>query len=746
MHISPAVIIRFQWGAESCPTQETVPMRKLLLLIVFSTLLLPSWARTGNTASPQKSYSIRRLGPGEAVKFDGQLDDPVWATAEVATDFLTKIPRELEPATQKSEVRLLYDEKNIYIAFTCWQDTKPVVTDMARDFQVTSNDEIEIVFDTFDDERNGFTFVTNPKGALLDIQFGNDGDDMNRSWNGVWNVKTHIYEHSWTAEFVIPFKTLRFAKSEKQHWGVNFLRRARFVNEESCWAFVPKRYLVGKVSLAGDLLGLEDVKPGRNLKIKPFVSGTATHLKDRSGKPDYYVGKAGLDLKYGVTSGLTLDFTANTDFSQVEADVQQTNLTRFSLYFPEKREFFLENNNIFQMGEQSTPGGTSDVMLFYSRRIGLDPDGNPIPLLGGIRLSGRVDRYELGFMNMQSKELGDTPANNFTVARVRRAILSRSDVGAMYIGREATGTSGNYNRVFGLDTNLRFTSNWALNGFIAKSETPNRSGRDWAGSASLNYSGRSYKFGAKYRDIEPNFNAEQGFILRTNIHLYSGNFSWMFHPEHFLNIREIRPGITINNYLTAENDLDTRTVNASFNVEFRNSSQFQFYREQSHEILRSDFSPFPRRSIPFGEYRYSFYHVSYNHDSSRMLSPTLQFDKGSYYNGNRTRWGGGIAFHPSANLSFTTTVQRDNVDIPAGSYGINLMLWRVNYAFNTRMFLNALIQYNSLTGQVSSNIRFNLIHHPLSDLFIVYNDSHDRWTGDLIGRSLSVKFTQMFDW
>ncbi len=722
-------------------------MRKLALtIIIFFSTLLPVWSRPAGSIDSQKSYTIRRLEQGETIQVDGQFSEASWARAEVATDFITKIPREREPATQKTEVRMLYDNKNIYVGFTCWQATKPVVVDMGRDFQVTMNDEVEVIFDTFNDERNGFNFVTNPKGALLDQQFGNDGDEMNRNWNGVWNVKTHVYEDRWTAEFVIPFKTLRFARSEKQLWGVNFLRRARFLNEESCWSFVPKRYLVGKVSLAGDMVGLENVKPGRNLKIKPFVSGTATKITARAGKQDFTVGKPGLDLKYGVTSGLTLDFTANTDFSQVEADVQQSNLTRFNLFFPEKREFFLENNNIFQMGEPVTYQGNSDVMLFYSRRIGLDPGGNPIPLLGGVRLSGRVDKYELGFMNIQSKELGSTPASNFTVARVRRAVFGMSDFGFMYTGREATSTAGDYNRVFGFDTNLRFTRNWALRGFVGKSETPGRSGKDWAGGAGLTYSGLSYKFGAKYRDIDPNFNAEMGFLLRTNVHLYSGNFARLFHPQKFFRIREIRPGITVNNYLTADNELETRTINTSLDVEFRDSSQFQLYREQSHEILRIDFSPFPNRSIPAGEYRYSFYHLSYTHNNSAMFSPSLQLEKGSYYDGNRTRWGGGIAFHPMANLSLSTTVQRDNVDIPAGSYGLNLMLWRVNYAFSTRMFLNALIQYNSLTGQISSNLRFNLIHHPLSDLFIVYNDSHERWTGDLVGRSLSIKFTQMFDW
>ena len=706
----------------------------------------PVWAGSdADDNKAAKTYEIRRLAENESIKLDGQLNEPAWQSADIGSDFVQQVPREGEPATQRTEFRLLYDQKNIYIGIQCWQAAKIVVTDMHRDFAVMDNDIIEVIFDSFHDRTGGFDFATNPSGALFDVQWSGDGTEANTNWNAVWDVKTRVYESSWTAEFVIPFKTLRFTNSEKQEWGLNLRRAARYINEGSCWSSIPRRFKLGTVSLAGTMAGLENVQPGRNLKVKPYMLGSATRLPSRQNKPDFYLGKLGLDLKYGLTKGLTLDFTANTDFSQVEADVQQTNLTRFSLFFPEKREFFLENSNLFHMGEVLS-NGSSDVMLFYSRRIGLDADGTPIPLLGGTRLSGHSGSYELGLLNMQSKELGTTPANNFTVARVRRHFGKNSDVGAIFINRQATGVDGNYNRVFGLDTNLRFTQNLIFNGFLAKSQTPRKSGNDWAGGVNLSYSKQSYRFWTRYREVDQNFNSEVGFVRRKDVRMLGGNFTWLFHPEDLLKIREIRPNLTVYNYLNAtDNKLDTRTVNSGIDIEFHNGSLFQAWQEQTREILKNEFMPFPGRAIGQGDYGYGLFHLSYTHDNTRIISPNVQFEKGAYYNGHRTKWGGGFKFHPNAHISFETSIQRDQVEVSSGTYGVNLMLWRVNYSFNTRMFLDALIQYNSLTGQVNSNIRFNLIHHPLSDLFIVYNDNRDRRSGELVNRVLSIKFTQLFD-
>jgi hypothetical protein len=719
--------------------------KSLIKYSFFLILAFPLWSSAGDDIQPEaKVYVIHKLSDGEVIKIDGELNEPGWAAANIAKDFTQQAPNQGELATQKTEARLLYDEKNLYIGIRCWQTGKVIVTDMHRDFGVGDNDILEIILDTYHDHMNGFDFSTNPSGALMDAQWSGNGSESNMNWNGVWDVRTRIYEDSWTAEFVIPFKTLRFTGTGIQEWGINFRRSARYINEGSTWSPLPRRFMLGMVSLAGTVKGIEDVQPGRNLKLKPFISGSATRIPSRPGKPDYYLGKFGLDLKYGLTTGLTFDFTANTDFSQVEADVQQVNLTRFSLFFPEKREFFLENSTLFHLGEV-LGGGSSDVMLFYSRRIGLDDSGNPIPLLGGVRLSGHVQNYEIGFLNMQSKEVGKSPANNFTVARIRRHIAKNSDFGAMFVNRQATSVDGNYNRAFGLDTNLRFTRNLTLSAFLSKSQTPGKFGKDWSAGVNFALSKNNYKINAKYREVQPNFNSELGFVRRTDVRLFTGTFTLLFHPEDFLKIREIRPNVSASEYLTTENKLDTLSLIQGLDISFHNGSLFQIRREQDHEILSKNFVAFPGRAIPTGDYRYSFYHVSYSHNNTRLIAPNFQFEKGAYYDGDRSKVVGGIKVHPSAHLSFETSLERDKISIPAGTYGISLLLWRINYSFTTRMFLDALIQYNSRTGQVNSNIRFNLIHHPLSDLFIVYNDNRDWRYGGLVNRVLSIKFTQLFD-
>jgi hypothetical protein len=440
----------------------------LALLVTFIILFkpLPVWCQ-GKQNGAEKVYRIQPLDPGHRIRFDGELNEPEWESAEIATDLIQTRPREGAPARAKTELLMLYDEKNLYIGLRCWQESKTIViSDLKRDYSLSAQDVVEIVFDTFSGHTRGFHFAVNAMGAVMDAQLGNDGDSRNANWNAVLDAKTHIGADYWSAELVIPFKSLRFPKKDEQSWGFNFLRRVRSFTEDSSWSFLPQRYRVTKVSYAGQLVGLKNIRPGRNFKLKPFVSGSALRAAARTDKPDTYLGKVGLDLKYGVTSGLTLDFSANTDFSQVEADVQQTNLTRFSLFFPEKREFFLENSDIFHLGEpqsQSSSGiASSDLMLFYSRRIGVDPAGNPIPLLGGVRLSGRSGQYDVGIMNMQSKEYGMTPADNYTVARIRRTILRRSDIGAMFVDRQAISTTGKYNRAFGIDTNLRLTTNSTL--------------------------------------------------------------------------------------------------------------------------------------------------------------------------------------------------------------------------------------------------------------------------------------------
>ncbi|MBI3262863.1 MAG: carbohydrate binding family 9 domain-containing protein, partial [Acidobacteria bacterium] len=387
------------------------------------------------------------------IALDGTLDEADWQTAPVATGFIQNEPREGEPATEQTEVRVLYDNQYLYFGVFA-HDSNPeaiITNDLKKDFSANNSDSFEIVLDTFHDERNGYQFAINTAGAKWDAQMVNEGREINSNWDGIWSVKTRVTEVGWYAEIAIPFRTLRFSNLDPQTWGVNFLRRVRRRNEDSTWAPLPRIYDIQRVSLAGTIEGLQHVRPGTDLRVKPYVLTSAGAVGGAATTGDF---NGGFDAKYGVTSGLTWDFTVNTDFSQVEADEQQVNLTRFSLFFPEKRDFFLENSGVFQFGAgnergQGGLGGGGggggggagggggggrlnvgrDELLFFSRRVGLSADGNSIPILGGTRLTGHAGPYIVGVMNIQQRQLGDSPATNFTALRLRRDVLANSDIG-----------------------------------------------------------------------------------------------------------------------------------------------------------------------------------------------------------------------------------------------------------------------------------------------------------------------------
>ncbi len=360
----------------------------------------------------RKLIATRAAGP---IELDGRLDEPSWLTAPVAKNFIQNDPREGEPATFDTEVKLLYDDDSLFIGVFA-KDDRPdeiIINELRKDFNTGTSDNFQIVIDTFHDERNGYQFAVNPAGAKWDSQMSNEGRDQNSNWDGVWDVRARVGEDGWYAEIRIPFRTLKFGQESLQTWGINFQRRLRRLNENSYWSPVQRIYGLSRVSMAGTVEGLQGLRPGNNLRVKPYALASSSRVGTADNDGDF---EAGLDVKYGVTSGLTWDFTVNTDFSQVEADEQQINLTRFSLFFPEKRDFFLENSGIYQFGVvgRAVAGGggggrqnpSQDMILFFSRQIGLSESGSAIPILGGTRLTGRAGGYSMGALNIQQREEG----------------------------------------------------------------------------------------------------------------------------------------------------------------------------------------------------------------------------------------------------------------------------------------------------------------------------------------------------
>ena len=720
------------------PFSATFVLHTFVFLGVFT---LCSWTEFLFAQITDKRVTAVHI-EGEIV-LDGNLDEPEWSQAKPATDFIQNEPNMGEPSTERTEVRILYDEKYLYLGVYCFDSAGRegvTLNDITRDAPAGDHDHFSAIFDTFDDDRNGVILGTNPGGAKRDGQVRGNGSDNNFDWDAVWEVKTKITESGWQIEMAIPFTTFRFQEREHQVWGVNFSRRIRRKNEFTLWTEVPRPHVLSSVSFAGTLEGLQEVRQGRNLYFKPYLS--APVVRKREDDVDF-VPEVGLDVKYGVTPGLALDLTVNTDFAQVEADQQQINLTRFSLFFPEKRDFFLENSGIFQLGKSQRRFGRSsalDLIPFFSRRIGIS-QGQLIPILGGARLSGRAGDYAIGILSMQTDEFEDTPSTNFTVVRLRRDFLRNSDFGGIFVNKQER--EGQHNRTYGVDVNLRFFDYLDVVPFALKTESPDRPGKDTATNISVRWRDPFWDFLAEHLNIKENFNPEVGFVPRTGIRKTRGRFSLRPRPEQVTWIRQLEPALEAHYIEDQEGTLETRTVVSSVTISFEDSSNLSFRHRANFERLDEPFRIRPGQEIPVGDYWFDEFSASFSSDRSRLLSGSAGVETGGFFDGDKDSYSAGVRFRPNYHFTAELSWDYDDISLPSGDFTTNLVNTRLLYAFNPRTFLNALIQYNSTVGEIESNIRFNFIHRPLSDVFLVYNEVRAT-TGEVKERAFIAKVTYAF--
>ena len=739
---------------------------------MFALLLLPVIATGASAQSPaaidyatarqdRALTAVRASGP---IVLDGVLDEAVWKDAPLANGFLQNEPREGQPATFDTDVRVLYDDQAIYLGVFA-KDDQPdavVISDLKKDFNTGASDAFLVVFDTFSDQRNGFEFATSPAGAKWDAQMSNEGRESNANWDGIWDVKTRMADDGWYAEIRIPFKTLKFTDADPQTWGINFERRLRRKNEESYWSPLPRIYTLDRVSLAGSIANLRQLKPGRNLRVKPFVSASSSTVGTRPSDGDL---DAGLDVKYGVTTGLTLDATINTDFSQVEADEQQVNLTRFNVLFPEKREFFLENSGIYQFGlpyqgsnalGNASPAASGrqnsppDTKLFFSRTIGLSDSGDAIPILAGSRLTGRVGAYSVGALNVQQREQGSAPSTNFTALRIDRAVLANSDIGVMLLNKDAAGAG--FNRAAGLDANFRF-GQLAMGAYAVKTAAPESvvpgSGEDFSTRANFNYQSRRYIVRGAYEVIGRRFRDEMGFVPRVGVNHAATygrlNVRPKWASERF-HVREIGPHYHFERFERRDGTgVESQYFDWHLVLMFNDSGFFEGGVNHNREGNVAPFTLNSARGVRVqpGVYDFDEYFVLYRSNNAKKVSYETRVSTGDLYNGTRS----GYAFAPTLrldeHLNASVSLQINDIDLPNASYVSKLIATRVNYSFNTKVFFNALVQYNTDTRQWTSNLRFNVIHRPLSDIFLVYNERRSETTGDLVDRAVIAKMTYL---
>jgi hypothetical protein len=721
----------------------------------------PALARADGALQLQSPDGHRVVGAVEArapITIDGALDEQAWRDAQPAGDFIQAEPHEGEAASEPTDVRIVYDHDALYIGVVC-HDAMPsalVVNDIRKDFTAGEQDSFEVILDTFADRRNGFVFVVNPAGAKSDTQIANEGRDVNTSWDAVWTVATTRGESGWTAEIRIPFKTLRFERGADRIWGVNFSRRIRRKNEVDYWSPVPRVYNLYRAGMAGTLSGLPDASQGRNLRLKPWIGADLT--RGVGGERFDRDGEAGLDVKYGVTPSLTLDVTVKPDFAQAEADEQQVNLTQFSLFFPEKREFFLENSGMFYFGDiprESRLGNArfsppeEEMLLFFSRRIGLTDRGEEIPIIAGGRLTGRVGRTGVGAMTIQTQDVDGRAGDNYTVLRGRRDILRNSDVGAIFLSRQSSDASSDRNQVAGVDANFRFRRALSLNGFLAKSATPDVAGGEMAGKGSVVWNDNFLHTQYSLLSVGDNFRDDIGFIKRRGVRKHFADFGIRFRPEWWrkLGIRELHPHTRYNIYTDQSNRKVTHTNHVAMAWFFERGGYLELQWNPRFERITVPFAIRPDQSFAPGSYGWNEYVLELETDHSRKVSGSALITSGGFWTGTQVSTKVGVLVRPSYHLTFDTALQRNDIHLPPPmrDFVTNLVTSRIGYAFNTRTFLDTLVQYNTDLKQLSANVRFDLIHRPLSDLFIVYNEQRLTETPTPIntGRGLIVKYTHM---
>ncbi len=709
----------------------------------------------------QGHVTVRAVRLSSPLRVDGALDEELYRSATPISDFIQVDPRGGEPATEKTEVWIAFDSTNVYVAMRAHesQPERMIVNEMRRDsFNLFQNENFQFAFDTFFDRRNSVSFQFNPLGGRMDGQVTNESQ-FNADWNPLWRLQVRRQADGWTAEAAIPFKSLRYKQGSTQLWGFQARRISRWKNEISYLTLLPRN--VGnnghaRVSLYAPMIGLELPQTGtRVLDLKPYVTSSVTTDRNPSAPLDNVLGKnAGLDVKYSLTQNMTADLTVNTDFAQVEADEQQVNLTRFSLFFPEKREFFLENQGLFQFasGGANNNNQTDTPTLFYSRRIGLD-SGVQIPIDAGGRVSGRIGRYSLGVMNIQTGDLHSAvspTATNFSVARLRTDVLRRSAIGAIFTRRSRTAQFDEPADTIGLDGSFNFYQNISFNTHWAVTENPGVSG---GGNTSYRGQGQwnadRWGIQGEFAHVGDNFDPQVGFVRRDDF--TKGRMFFRFSPRprtRFRSVRKFSYQGFVNHYADRDGRLVTRDQNLEFNMEFNSSDRLTFQWEQNYELLLAPFNIASGVVVAPGSYRQKTLTAEFQIGQQRNGSGTWWVETGPFYSGDRTAFGyraGRVRLTPQVALEPTLSVNK--VSLPFGDFTTTLLSTRATFTIKPLMFVSGLVQYNSSNNSLSTNVRLRWEYQPGSELFVVYNDGRDT-TGDrfatLQNRALVVKINRLF--
>jgi hypothetical protein len=705
--------------------------------------------------------TIRAVRIEEPLTVDGVLDEGHYQAILPIADFIQQEPREGEPASEKTEVWVLFDRQHLYVSARC-HDSQPeriVGNDMRRDGRnVGQNDNLSLMLDTFHDRRNGYEFLINSVGGMVDNQI-TDERDINRHWNTVWFCKSRRDARGWTAEIAIPFRSLRYRAGGRQVWGINIRRSVWWKNEYHYVSPVPRIYGprgILRVSSAATLVGVEAPASSLNLELKPYaVSGVKADRAVDRALDDDFERDAGFDAKYGVTRSLTADLTFRTDFAQVEDDDQQVNLTRFSVFFPEKRDFFLEGQGIFAFGGVETaprPGNvfaaaSNTPVLFFSRRIGL-AEGRPVPIQAGGRLTGKAGRYSIGVLDIQTAK-SESPvaaATNFGVVRVKREVLRRSYVGVIGT-RRSPGESRGSNLAFGADANLSFFESLNILGYYARTDTPGRAGPQDSYRARFDYDADLLGVQLERLAVAKDFDPEVGFLRRRD---FVGNLAQLRvsrRPRFWAAARKLSLEAGLDYITDGRGRLENRQARLLWRTDMQRGDSWSLQCDRNFEFLPRPFEVSRGVVVPVGEYRTSSFRAGYTLGTQRRVSGDLSLGRGGFYAGDRTElaYRGRAELH--TRLSLEPGLSLNRVELPQGRFTARLFSARATFSFSPSLFLASLVQYNSSNSLFSTNVRLRWEYRPGSELFVVYGDNRDTLAPRPIAlqnRSVLIKLTRLF--
>jgi len=732
-------------------------------------------AETTTPSQDAGEASVRIAGAvraTSAITVDGTLDEPAWADTVAITDFVQRFPAEGEPASQATSVRILYDDETLHIGAMLYdaEPDKIIALELKEDGELDADDVFGIMIDTFHDRRNAFYFETNPNGARGDALVYDEGRTVSFDWDGIWEVAAQRTAEGWSLEIAIPFRTLNFNPERVNPWGLQIWRGIRRNAEDVFWAPVPRNEDLWRISRSGELHGLEGIRQGSRGTLKPYGLGRRSELPTLGQEDTDETGDIGLDARYSITPNLVGVLTYNTDFAETEVDLQQVNITRFPLFFPEKREFFLESTGFFDFGfnPPGAPNGPGPIP-FFSRRVGLAEGSDlPIPIQGGVKMVGRMGRYNLGALSINADEDGGIPQTNFSALRVSRDIMTRSNWGVVGVSVEPAGSDfdpngdlqdEHSNRTYGADVNFSVLENLKFGGSFLQTDTPETTEGDGAGHVYTNWSNAAWRAEANYRDIGEDFNPEAGFVARTGIENTETALGWSWRSDTAL-VRQVEPHMRLNYTTDQDHELATRRQHWATTFEMRDSSSVEIAWNPAFDRLDETFVLDEEDMVEVrpGEYSMDTYFVHWEGDESRLISASIFYEWGDFFDGDISSLDLGVVARLSKYLRASLSLNQTAIDLPAraddaadpndtslpaSEFDFTLIQGQIGARFTTTLFLDALLQYNTDIEDFSSDLRLNWKYRPGSDIYVVYRERRDieGETTDLTDRVFTVKWT-----